>query len=192
MMFGGAALLVHIASGVSLGMTTAVAASIVALSFGVRLLRSEPDDRAVLLYRMRRGALGGLLATAGYDTTRAILSRLDSSPYNPFDVIRVFGQLLVGPHASLRAMYLAGGAFHLMNGVTFGVAFSLLMPRPNIALGVAWGLVLELVQLSIYPGWLDIRFLREFVQISAASHVVYGAILGSWCARTAAIEEEPS
>ena len=41
-----------------------------------------------------------------------------------------------------------------------------------------WGLFLETFQLTLYPGWLDIRTYSEFATISALSHVVYGATLG--------------
>ena len=39
-------------------------------------------------------------------------------------------------------------------------------------------LFLEVFQLTLYPGWLDIGFYAEFVQISAISHLVFGATLG--------------
>jgi hypothetical protein len=45
--------------------------------------------------------------------------------------------------------------------------------------GVAWGLFLELFQLTLYPGWLDIRLYREFAMISSLGHVVYGLVLGA-------------
>jgi hypothetical protein len=48
---------------------------------------------------------------------------------------------------------------------------------------MAWGAVLEVFQLTLYPGWLDIRAYQEFAQISALSHLAYGATLG-WSART--------
>jgi hypothetical protein len=50
--------------------------------------------------------------------------------------------------------------------------------RRGLATGIAWGLFLESFQLAIYPGWLNIRFLDEFRQISFLSHVVFGAVLG--------------
>jgi hypothetical protein len=36
-------------------------------------------------------------------------------------------------------------------------------------------------QLTLYPGWLNIRLYAEFAQISAISHVVYGLVLGKAC-----------
>ncbi|HEY8136159.1 MAG TPA: hypothetical protein VIF08_08985, partial [Candidatus Limnocylindrales bacterium] len=50
--------------------------------------------------------------------------------------------------------------------------------RRGIVTGVGWALLLETAQLVLYPGWLDIRFLDEFRQISFLSHVVFGLTLG--------------
>jgi hypothetical protein len=47
---------------------------------------------------MRRTLVGvvcGLLATASYDASKFALSQWDSSPYNPFEAIHLFGLLLV-------------------------------------------------------------------------------------------------
>ena len=44
--------------------------------------------------------------------------------------------------------------------------------------GALWGLFLEAFQLTLYPDWLGIRFVDEFVRISALSHLAYGASLG--------------
>ena len=68
----------------------------------------------------------------------------------------------------------------------FGVAYVFLFARDGaisggraLATGVAWGIFLELFQLTLYPGWLDIRAYKEFAMISALGHVVYGATLGA-------------
>ena len=44
--------------------------------------------------------------------------------------------------------------------------------------GAAWGLFLETFQLTLYPQWLGISLIDEFVRISALSHVAYGVSLG--------------
>jgi hypothetical protein len=68
----------------------------------------------------------------------------------------------------------------------FGVAYVFLFARDGaisagraLGTGVAWGIFLELFQLTLYPGWLDIRTYEEFVTISALGHIVYGATLGT-------------
>ena len=80
---------------------------------------------------------------------------------------------------------LAGIAFHLLNGTTFGVAYVFLFARHGsfstrraIVTGLTWGLFLEMFQITLYPGWLDVRAYTEFAAISFLGHVVYGFTLG--------------
>jgi hypothetical protein len=180
---GGAALVVHILSGVSLRLALVVAA---ALLVGAGLLvsrRADVEQRRRLTRLAKVGLVSGLVATLAYDVIRTVLSRFDASPYDPFEALRAFGSAIAGPSASPTAVVAAGTAFHLFNGFAFGVAFCLLFRRGGVLRGMAWGAFLEVFQLTLYPGWLDIRAYQEFAQISALSHLAYGATLG-WSART--------
>jgi len=38
---------------------------------------------------------------------------------------------------------------------------------------------------NIYPGWLGLRALDEFLSVSVVGHLAYGAVLGALCARAA-------
>lgn len=185
-LFSGAALVTHIVSRVSLRLALAVAGVIVTLSATVVWRGASSAARQHLRRRAATGAMSGLIATGMYDATKTTLSWLDPSPYNPFEAIRAFGRLLAGPGAARYTIYATGCAFHLLNGTLFGVAFAFLFGRRGTLAGVLWGLFLEIFQLMLFPGWLDIRFYREFVQISALSHVVYGAVLGALCRRVLA------
>jgi len=139
------------------------------------------DARRRLTFQLKVGLAAAVIATGAYDLTRFTLSRLDSSPYNPFEVIRIFGMLLVGASAGSTVVYSAGAAFHILNGLCFGIAYWLLFGRYGVWAAVVWGAFLEVFQLTLYPGWLNIRFYREFMQISATSHLIYGAVLGLGC-----------
>jgi hypothetical protein len=150
------------------------------------LTRSTPDERRRITRTILVAAAAGFLATIAYDVSKSVLSQLDPSPYNPFEAIRIFGTLIVGPTAGSRLIFFAGGAFHLLNGIAFAVAYGFLFGRDGnttwrraLATGVGWGLFLETFQLTLFPGWLDIRFYQEFAMISALGHVVYGATLGA-------------
>ena len=119
------------------------------------------------------------------DVIKTILSQLDPSPFDPFHAIQIFGQLLAGTNADPVLVAAAGTAFHLVNGTSFGVAYLFLFARDGaipvrraLLTGVGWGLFLETFQLTLYPGWLDIRLYQEFATISALSHIAYGATLG--------------
>ena len=182
-LFSGAALLVHILAGWSLAVVLAFFTSLVAAGGVWVWRRASPYQRAMLARLARIGLLSGIAATITYDVSKYLLSQLDPTPFNPFEALRAFGAALIGREAPEAAIFAVGTAFHALNGTAFGVAFCMLFRQPNILLGIAWGLFLELFQLSLYPGWLSIRFYDEFVQVSALGHVVYGATLGWLCAR---------
>ena len=62
--------------------------------------------------------------------------------------------------------------FHQLPSVPTLSAIGTVTPAP------CGGLFLEAFQLTLYPDWLGIRFVDEFVRISALSHIAYGASLG--------------
>ena len=181
-LFSGMALVAHIVSGISLRLILGVAVVLIVAAIGAMWRRCGATERAWIVRCAAVGTGSGFLATASYDLSKFAFSQLDSSPYNPFEAIRVFGCLLAGASAPRSAIYAAGAGFHLLNGTCFGIAFCLLFGSRGVLAGIAWGAFLEMFQLTLYPGWLDIRAYREFAQISAASHVVYGSVLG-WCCR---------
>lgn len=187
-LFSGVALLTNIIAGFSLPL----ALGVLTLMFGVLVVvatrGTEPADRRKLLRTGLVGITAGLAATLAYDVAKSALSQLDPSPYNPFEATRIFGTLLIGPEASALGIQAAGWASHLLNGTSFGLAYCFVFGRGGetslrwaLLTGIGWGLFLETFQLTLYPGWLDIRFYSEFVQISFAAHIVYGAFLGVAC-----------
>jgi hypothetical protein len=178
----GAALLTYIVVGISLRIAASMSVLAMAGVLGGQWYRAGKLGRAWIQQTIRAGVIAGVAATAAYDASRWVLSRLDSSPYNPFEAVRIFGTVLAGPSATPATIYLTGFAFHLFNGISFAVAFAFLLGHRGIISGIGWGLGLEVFQLVLYPDWLQIRlYYREFCQISAFSHVVYGAVLGRAC-----------
>jgi hypothetical protein len=180
-LFSGAALLAHILAGIALPLALALTAVLLLLVVWSVWRRAAAAERQRLTGRAVIGLGAGVAATLTYDVAKYALAQWDPSPYNPFEAIRVFGLLLTGPAAPAGLSLAAGIAFHLLNGIAFGIAFCFLFGRRGIIAGIGWGLFLELFQLTLYPGWLDIRFYDEFVRISALSHAVYGAVLGWGC-----------
>ena len=185
-MFSGIALLIYILAGISLLLGLAVTTTAMVAGFTFAMVMSSVAERRRILATIAVAAGAGLIATIAYDASKSVLSQLDPSPYNPFEVIRIFGGLLVGQAADPGLILLAGAAFHLLNGTAFGITYTFLFARGGntswsraIATGVGWGLFLETFQLTLYPGWLDIRLYAEFATISALGHVVYGATLGT-------------
>jgi hypothetical protein len=184
-LFSGAALLGTILLGISLPLALAVTGAMLLLVIAVTALRADPEQRTRLRRTAAVGIIAGLLATVAYDGAKWLLSQVDPSPYNPFEATEIFGLLLLGDGADRTSLLAAGIGYHVLNGTTFGVAFTILFGaygalsvRAAVLRGIAWGLFLELFQLTLYPGWLDIRFYEEFAAISFLSHVVYGVALG--------------
>lgn len=181
-LFSGAALVAHIETGASLPLVLLLLAAIVFVAVASVWRRAAPVTRTALRRLTVVGTAAGLIATLAYDLSKLLLSRLDRMSYNPFEAVRVFGVLLTGSRSPAIA-YVAGTAFHIVNGTAFGVAFSILLGRRGVLAGIAWGLGLELFQLTLFPGWLDIHAYDEFVQVSSLGHVVYGTTLGLLCRR---------
>jgi hypothetical protein len=182
----GAALLANIVIGFPLPILLAFTWAVAVVSVLAVTSTGDHAARRSLGRIIGLGAVAGIVATLVYDATKFGLSQLDPSPFNPFEVTRIFGTLLIGGSASPAAIQVAGWAFHLANGITFGIAFACHYARLGrdslrigIVGGVCWGLFLETFQLVLYPGWLNIRYLAEFRQISFLAHVVFGLILGT-------------
>ncbi len=184
-LFSGIALLMNIIGGVSLGVALGGTTVVLLGGVGLALRGQDPESRRWTLRTAAVGAVIGLAATISYDVTKAILSTLDPSPYNPFEALRIFGQLLLGTGSTAAGVYAVGGAFHFLNGTAFAVAYCFLFARDGrsslrwaLLTGMGWGVFLEIFQLTLYPGWLSIKFYAEFATISALSHLVYGATVG--------------
>lgn len=123
------------------------------------------------------GAAGGLLGTIGYDVFRVpfvvvgglrLLAPIDS-----------YGVLLLGARSSSGLSGFAGWAFHLANGVGFGIAYAAVMRGRNRWWGVVWGMVLETATvLTPFASIYGIRGKWHLIGIAYAAHVAYGLPLG--------------
>jgi hypothetical protein len=146
--------------------------------------------RRALSRRVRLGMLAGLAATAAYDAVRYLAVAATSWSVRPFQVFALFGQLLVGRGAPAGVQYLAGTAFHLLNGLGFAVGYVVVVRRPGVASAVAWALVLETFTVALYPPWLGLTAVGEFLSVSLLGHLAYGTTLGLVTARSAAARNE--
>lgn len=173
----GGALVVHITSKVSLALAVVSLFAVAAGVFGLVVHRLDPARQVILRRQMRVGAAAGLLATIAYDVARfGTVAALDLS-FEPFHVFELFGQALLGADVSGPIAFGAGAAYHLTNGMGFGIAFALLVRRPTIAKGLLWAMFLELAMAVFYPSWLQLQAVGEFLQVSVVGHAVYGVTL---------------
>lgn len=179
----GAALLVYLLSGISLRWTFA-ALGVTAVAVGmVAVRRMAPPRRARFTRRVAVGAIAGLVATPAYDAVRYALVELAGMTLKPFEAWRLFGIALTDAGQSPTVVFVVGTAFHLCNGIAFGIAYTVAFGERGPLSGIVWALVLETFMVSVYPGWLGLRALDEFLQVTIAGHVAYGAVLG-WLARS--------
>lgn len=174
----GAALLVYIVSGVSLRWTFLGLGLGAAATLAAVLRRMPAADRRRISRRVGVGALAGLIATVGYDVVRLGLVEFADLQLQPFEAWRLFGIALTDSGRSGTVVMVAGTLFHLFNGVAFGIAYTLAFGHRGAWAGIAWALVLEAVMVSVYPGWLGLKALEEFLSVSIVGHLVYGSLLG--------------
>jgi hypothetical protein len=128
---------------------------------------------------VRAGFVAGVPALLAYDSSRLLVSELAAMEISPFDAFPHFGGALIGQDASETARRVTGAGFHVVNGLSFAVAFAIVFRAKGIVAGIVWGLGLEAAMLGVYPWWLQIEQLGEFVGLSVIGHVSYGATLGA-------------
>ncbi len=180
----GAALLVHILTGsplwlalAGLGFAASMAVAVVAVN--------EPRALDRLRGLVARGLVVGLAGTAVYDASRWLLVQVGGLELSPFEALPLFGRALFGEDRSGLLVTGGGVAYHLLNGVAFGVAYVIWFGDRRWWWGVAFAFGLEAFMLAVYPGWLDPASIAELTQVSVVGHVAYGATLGllaSWLA----------
>lgn len=174
----GAALLIYIISGISLLAAAGLVLVLATIAGALIWRRADGRSRQTLRTYIWVGAIAGVLATSAYDLSRFFLIEVTGIAFWPFDIFNVFGQALVGAGYSGPWVRMAGLLYHFANGIGFALAYTIVAGRRGVWAGILWAMILELMMVSVYPGWLDMRALDEFLQVSVIGHVVYGAVLG--------------
>src|SRR2546427_10557578 len=153
--------------------------------------------RQELYDRIMGGLWAGLFASLSYDVARVPISH---AGIPVFRAIAYFGTVFLGQSKPTLASEAVGWAYHLSNGVGFGLMYATLFSRPRWWTAVAWGVVLELSMLyTPYAEVVGYHRTRTFFAITMGAHVCYGlglwAGLRAWVARgdfgTAAVSKRP-
>ena len=145
--------------------------------------RAGEATRRRLIHLLSAGIVSGMLATGAYDLSRLFLVKLGAYKLWPFDIFGKFGQALTGSPNPSSWVQAVGFCYHIMNGLGFAIAYAICLGTRGIWAGILWALALETLMVSIYPGWLGLKALDEFLQISILGHLVYGSVLGFACRR---------
>jgi hypothetical protein len=177
-MAGGAGLVVYILAGIALPLAIAVLALAGGCVWWVLLSKAAPSTRDALRRRAAVGVVAGLAGTLCYDLARYGTVSLFSLSFKPFHVFHLFGEAFIGGRHPGWLLFAVGLAYHISNGTFFGLAYTLVFARPAWWTGTLWGVALEACMATLYPSWLRIQQLREFLEVSAVGHVGYGTVLG--------------
>lgn len=113
-----------------------------------------------------------------YDLGRVALVWAADLHYDPFKTFPLFGWLIMGAGATARTAWVAGTLYHVVNGLSFSVAYCLLRGGRHWLWGVGFALTLEAVMMAIYPFWLSVRPLSDFLIGSLSGHLLFGTTLG--------------
>lgn len=174
----GAALVIHIVASFSLALAVAVLVAFTVAVAAIVWRQLSAARRLEMQHRVLVGVFAGVLATAAYDLSRLVLVTLVPMAIWPFTALPLFGQALSGDGGGTALDVGLGLLYHLANGIGFATAFVIVVPRPRVIFGIAWAMVLELLMVSLYPGWLNLKALDEFMSVSIVGHLSYGATLG--------------
>jgi hypothetical protein len=174
----GVALIVYLVARVSLDLALGLTMGVAVGSGALVWRRLAPPGRREARRRVAAGIVAGLAATCAYDLVRWVAVELGGLAFRPFEAFPLFGRLLIGSGAPAPFAVLAGTCYHLLNGVSFAVAYALTLGDRGWRAGVAWAVVLEALMLTLYPGWLHPASVAEFFGISMLGHLAYGVVLG--------------
>jgi hypothetical protein len=135
-------------------------------------------DAEGFLNSLAVGLIGGLAATLAYDGFRFLVGLTHLFHYNGFAAIYIFGSWISAKPTTSHAAAVAGWIYHFWNGLSFGVMYALAFIRKPWWVGVAYGIVMEMCMLGLFPLFLPISNKKDFIIMSMLGHIVYGLVLG--------------
>jgi hypothetical protein len=143
-------------------------------------LWARRSGRTQILGRLEAGFVAGLLGLVVYNAARWVVGTALAVKSSPFYSINIFGSLITGESGDSAAAIGFGWAYHVSNGITFGIIYALIAGPARWWWGLGWGLILELAMLLIYPSSAILRppSLAPFVATSLISHALFGAVIG--------------
>lgn len=175
-----AALLLHLVNAIRMPYTLSFVTLPSMIFLVCLMVLAGKADRPIIVGRLRSGFAAGLLGLLAYNGTRWILGSVLGIGMGPFYSISIFGSLITGKSIGSPVSDVAGWAYHLSNGVTFAIMYTLVAGPSRWWFGLLWGAALEIAMLLIYPSSTILRppALAPFVLVSLSSHAVYGTVIG--------------
>ncbi|MGB8645295.1 MAG: DUF6789 family protein [Anaerolineae bacterium] len=179
----GLAILLYAAHVVTLTYSLTFLAPLTAIVFVALLVYSGRGREEVLLNRLWGGLLAGVLGLMAYDLVRLVIL-WSGVPFNPFRPIEIYGLLILDQYQDTPLTKAVGWGFHIWNGLSFALMYTLALGRGRMRWAVLWGLVLETTMLVTYPSIFRLLVDWAFVLTSLVGHIAYGLALGATARRT--------
>jgi hypothetical protein len=139
---------------------------------------AKPQSRRIFLQRLAGGLFAGFMGLVAYDSARWLILISGTVPFNPFRSIEVFGLLILRVDVDSWLTKTVGWLFHIWNGLSFAVMFTLAVGRGRLWWAIGWSLMLETAMLSTYPSLFRILLDWPFIIVSLVGHLAYGIGLG--------------
>src|SRR5438093_792641 len=138
----------------------------------VLIVWARRTDRRELYDRIMGGLWAGLFASLAYDIARIPIAH---AGIPVFRAISYFGTVFLDQPKPTLASEVIGWAYHLSNGVGFGLMYATLFSRPRWWTAVGWGVFLELSMLyTPYAEVFGYQRTATFFTITMGAPVCYG------------------
>jgi hypothetical protein len=174
----GLAVLLYAAGWITLNYSLRILAPLTMFAFVALVASTGPHREQLLVTRLAGGLLAGAAGLAAYDLLRLLILASGLVGFNPFRLIEVYGLLILDAPEDTALTKVVGWAFHLWNGLSFAMMYTLLLGRGRLLWALGWGLLLELGTVVSYPSMFGLTLGREFVLVSLSGHLAYGLALG--------------
>lgn len=149
------------------------------------LVWTRRRDRVLLFNRLVVGLIAGIVGTIAYDVVRFLVQTLVPLGFDAFRSLPAYGSIMTGRPIDSGAALAAGWIYHISNGLTFGVIYSILAGPARWWWGLVWGTILEASMIVVFPTILQPSSFKGFLLINIIGHAAYGAGVGLWCERKA-------
>jgi hypothetical protein len=134
-----------------------------------------------LASRIWAGVWIGVLSSIALDIVRLIGVKIG---WMPMDMPPVFGIMIAGPKASPAVHMWAGYLYHFLNGINFGLVYTLIVGPGIWWWAVVWALLVELGMMLLVPLLMPGHTLFGFNKgfgifgVSLAAHIAMGLVIG--------------
>ena len=148
--------------------------AIIGIAFWARRANQHLFVRRLIL-----GLFIGIVATAAYDLIRLVIQSTPLVDFNAFAVHPRFGEMIIDQPASTTAAKVVGWSYHISNGLTFALCYTLVAGRARWWWGVLYAVALQSLMVLMYPRAFGLsRGNEDFLVVSFIGHAAYGVVLG--------------